>query len=425
MGQRNVDINLYPKQAYFVGSESLMSLFMGGVGSGKTHAGAVKSLMLSLRFPNESGLIIANTYPQLRHSTLPPFFKILDEANIGYNWSEGKKELYIFAGKKLTIRTYSLDKPGRVRGQTVPWVWADEARDMTWDSFEELLKRTRGTRDYLPVFITTSPPEIPHWLYDTFEGKCDGVNRYMIKAYTTEDKYLSQTYTNRLFATLSAERVAQEIYAEWGVRGEKVFLNLGQHNITDIGYDPALPVFITIDFGYRRPAVIVSQVHSFDLYEPLIVIVDAWLPENKTTTDIAEWLTKYQGKIGGLFGDPSGDSANEMTHWTAVEEIKYKFPGVKFRYPSTHKQTSVPNGTEVLRRLVKNARGHVSLKINKDLVVLKPGEYASVYSALKNLVYPKLETGRYDEKYFKDGTNDHPVDALRYQAVMQFYREAA
>jgi len=31
----------------------------------------------------------------------------------------------------------------------------------------------------------------------------------------------------------------------------------------------------------------------------------------------------------------------------------------------------------------------------------------------------------YDEKYFKDGTNDHPVDAFRYQAVIQFYREAA
>jgi hypothetical protein len=53
MGQRNVDINLYPKQAYFVGSEALMSLFMGGFGSGKTHAGVVKALMLSLRFLNE------------------------------------------------------------------------------------------------------------------------------------------------------------------------------------------------------------------------------------------------------------------------------------------------------------------------------------------------------------------------------------
>lgn len=57
--------------------------------------------------------------------------------------------------------------------------------------------------------------------------------------------------------------------------------------------------------------------------------------------------------------------------------------------------------------------------------MLKPGEYSSVYSEFKNLVYPKLETGRYDENYYKDGTNDHPVDSFRYQAVMQFYREAA
>jgi hypothetical protein len=50
----------------------------------------------------------------------------------------------------------------------------------------------------------------------------------------------------------------------------------------------------------------------------------------------------------------------------------------------------------------------VSLKINKELVILKSGEYASIYYAMKNLVYPKLETGRYDEKYFKDETNDQP-----------------
>lgn len=61
-----------------------------------------------------------------------------------------------------------------------------------------------------------------------------------------------------------------------------------------------------------------------------------------------------------------------------------------------------------------NKSGHVFLNINKNLVMLKPGEYARVYSAMKNLVYPKLETGRYDEKYFKDRTNYHPVDALRY-----------
>ena len=52
-------------------------------------------------------------------------------------------------------------------------------------------------------------------------------------------------------------------------------------------------------------------------------------------------------------------------------------------------------------------------------------EYASVYSAFKNLVYQKFETGRYDERYFIDGTNDHTVKAFTYQAVMQFYREAA
>ncbi|KYC47862.1 MAG: Terminase-like family protein [Candidatus Methanofastidiosum methylothiophilum] len=421
--KRRVYLKLFPKQTKFVYSEALETLFLGGVGSGKTHAGGVRTLLMALRFPDEPGLIVANTYAQLRHSTLPPFFKVLELIGLDYHWSESKKEIAIYAGKKIIVRTYSLDKPGRVRGQTVPWIWVDEARDMSLDSYEELLKRCRGEREYLPISITTSPPELPHWLFDLFEGKCDGVNKFMIRVKTKENLFLSKTYVDRLTSTLSADKAAQELMAEWGIRGEKTFPYWGNDNITDYVYNETLPVFVTIDFGYRRPAIIVTQVPTFDLYEPEINIVDAWLPENKTTSDICYWLEKYKGKIAEFFGDPAGDSVNEMTHFTAVEEIKNKFPGVRFRYPTTPKQRSKPNGTEVLRRLILNAKGYRSLRISRDLVNKKPGEYTSVYMALKNLVYPKLETGRLDEKYFKDGTNDHPVDALRYQMVMQFYRE--
>ena len=53
--------------------------FVGGIRSGKTWAGCSWVLMMLQRYPGCTGLVCANTYPQLRDSTLPTMFSVLDK----------------------------------------------------------------------------------------------------------------------------------------------------------------------------------------------------------------------------------------------------------------------------------------------------------------------------------------------------------
>ncbi|MEJ2658183.1 MAG: hypothetical protein P8012_13485, partial [Desulfobacterales bacterium] len=165
-------------------------------------------------------------------------------------------------------------------------------------------------------------------------------------------------------------------------------------------------------------------VLDFNPYRPSVRVVDGWLPENKTTEDLGHWLEKYRGRMAGIFCDPAGDAANEMTHYTAVEQLANTFPGVKIAYPTSMKQRSIQNGTELLRRLIRNAKGEVALQFSRSLVNKREGEYTSVFGAFRHLKYPEIGQKRVDDKYFKDGTNDHPVDAFRYGMVMQFLSAA-
>ena len=59
-----LNLKLLPKQFDFYRDRSFASLFVGGVGSGKTWIGARKALHRALENPETLGLIAANTHAQ-------------------------------------------------------------------------------------------------------------------------------------------------------------------------------------------------------------------------------------------------------------------------------------------------------------------------------------------------------------------------
>ena len=63
---------LNPVQAAFLTSDARFSFYVGGVGAGKTTAGALRALVWALDHPGSLGLIGAPTYPMLRDATRAP-----------------------------------------------------------------------------------------------------------------------------------------------------------------------------------------------------------------------------------------------------------------------------------------------------------------------------------------------------------------
>ena len=57
---------LNPMQEGFVRCADRFSFYVGGIGAGKTFAGAVRSILRAFDYPRSLGLIGAPTYPMLR-----------------------------------------------------------------------------------------------------------------------------------------------------------------------------------------------------------------------------------------------------------------------------------------------------------------------------------------------------------------------
>jgi phage terminase large subunit-like protein len=102
----------------FIASPARFCCFVGGIGSGKTFAGAVRAITQGVEQPRSLGLIGAPTYPMLRDASQRTYFELLPTALVhDFNKSEG--HLRLTNGAEVLFR--SLDAPDRVRGLNLAW----------------------------------------------------------------------------------------------------------------------------------------------------------------------------------------------------------------------------------------------------------------------------------------------------------------
>lgn len=131
---------LNPVQWDFVHSRARFSFYVGGVGAGKTTAGAMRAILRAIEHPGALGLIGAPTYPMLRDATARTFFALLPEPLIAqHTKSEGR--VLLRNGSEILLR--SLDQPDLARGLNLAWFWMDEASLCGYYAWQVLKGRLR------------------------------------------------------------------------------------------------------------------------------------------------------------------------------------------------------------------------------------------------------------------------------------------
>jgi phage terminase large subunit-like protein len=146
---------LHAAQYAFVRSAARFSFYVGGIGAGKTFAGAVRAIRASAAQPGALGLIGAPTFPMLRDVTERAYFDLLPEGLIK-RFSATYQHLWLTNGSEVLFR--SLDRPDRVRGLNLAWFWLDEAPlcgHYAWT----LLKGRLRQRGYEPAGWATGTPK--------------------------------------------------------------------------------------------------------------------------------------------------------------------------------------------------------------------------------------------------------------------------
>jgi predicted phage terminase large subunit-like protein len=146
-------------QKQFWADESKFTAFVGGIGSGKTFAGALKVLTMP---SNSTGMVLAPTFPMLRTASLRAFLEIARPAGLIESFNKSDYEMVLKGNR--TIYWRSADNPDRLRGPNLGWVWLDESAMMDEETWLIAIGRLRQSPGQ--AWMTSTPRGTRHWLYD-------------------------------------------------------------------------------------------------------------------------------------------------------------------------------------------------------------------------------------------------------------------
>lgn len=241
--------------------KSLILLLTGGAGGGKSRTAGEKGHAINLKYPGATGLIVRKTREAANRSCVPMMWETViggERSGVTFNRSDmifrypngsviytgGMKD----EGQRESIR--SIGGKG-----ALDWIWVEEANKLTWEDYQELKVRLRGTAAAFRQMILSTNPDAPnHWINQKLilGGEASvHVSRAQDNPHNPSD-YLS------ILATLTGTQKDRLVDAKW-VQGEGViydsFSVLPDGNVTtEAEYNPDLPIVWGVDDGYAYGA---------------------------------------------------------------------------------------------------------------------------------------------------------------------------
>ncbi|MEN6424335.1 MAG: hypothetical protein ABFE13_03160, partial [Phycisphaerales bacterium] len=172
-------------------------------------------------------------------------------------------------------------------------------------------------------------------------------------------------------------------------------------HVRPVDYDPNLPLYRTLDFGFVNPFVCLwvqvdqaGVVRVIDEYVRSRATIDVHAKEVKARTPCPE------ERVAATFCDPAGAGTSDITGTSAVRELR------TLGIITKHRASGILEGIELIRRAIRAGDGTSTLVISPRCPRL--------IEAMQCYHYPDNARAAAGELPFKDGVYDHPIDALRY-----------
>jgi phage terminase large subunit len=229
------------------------------------------------------------------------------------------------------VEFISLDQPTKVRGRKRDLLFVNEANELFWEDWQQLIFRTTGK-----IIIDYNPSDEFHWIYDKVKTREDA--DFYITTYK-DNPFLEP----EIVAEIERLKYTDENY--WKVYG------LGQVgaaksliftiNLTDAIPDNARLLSYGMDFGYTNDPTTLVGVY---LHDTNLFIDELLYRTNMTNQDIAKELDRLGiGRRDEIYADSSEPKS--------IEEIYRMGWNIK---PATKGQGSVNIGIDMLKRYAIN-----------------------------------------------------------------------
>lgn len=346
----------------------------GGTRSGKTY-----NILIWIIFAycqRNSGKIITicrKSFPALRATVMRDFFTIIREYDI-YSEESHSKTLHEYKINGNIVEFISLDQPQKIRGRKRDLLFANEANELYFEDWQQLLFRTNEK-----IIIDYNPSEEFHWIYDQVLTRPD------VEFFQTtykDNPFLGDVVKQEIERLQNIDENYWRVYG-LGERGQSKSLVYSYNTIKEIPKEAKL-VSYGLDFGYSSDPT--SLVRTYILDDNMYVD-EVLYRTGMTNQDIANEM-----KALGL--DRSNEVYADSAEPKSIEEIYRMGWNVK---PTI--KGSVNLGIDIIRRYKLYAT-ESSFNLIKEL---------------RNYKYIEDKNGQITNKPV-DNFN-HALDALRYSVV--------
>lgn len=353
MADREIAYTPSPTLDDFHASNAFVRGIKGPIGSGKSVGCCWEIYTRALeQLPGPDGVrrsrwvVTRNTYGELQTTTLQTWLDWFPEEHVG-NVVHGAPitQTCRFVhedGSRVELEMWflALDRPEHVKkllSLEITGAWMNEAREQPKAILDALTGRVGrypskrdGGATWHGVILDTNPPDTDHWWYKLAEeGTPEG---FVFFSQPPGDSPQAENvanlpagYYDRLKAGKTEEWIRVYVRGVYGfvLDGKAVFPEFNDAiHVGPVQYNPALPVFVGIDFGLT-PAAVLGQRDMLGRWW----IFDELVSQDMGAKRFGELLHdklvgEYSIANATITGDPSGDSRAQSDETTPFEMLK-------------------------------------------------------------------------------------------------------
>lgn len=307
------DVKLTDPQYEFVTATEQFPAFVGGFGSGKTHAAVARSIAKKLQYPRQNIAYYLPTYDLVRTIGFPRFAEMLDALELRHKVNKTDATIEFGAFGQLIFRT--MDTPERIIGYEVADSLVDELDTLPLEKAREawnkIISRNRQKKPdgSLNTVGVSTTPEGFRFVYERWVRSAAAGYR-LIKATTQSNaRNLPVGYIDSLQASYPSNLLAAYLDGE--------FVNLTAGSVYP-DFDRALnqssetiranePLHVGLDFNVTKMAAVI-----FVLRDGMPHSVQEYTEVFDTPAMIGLLINRHAGHAIYVYPDASGGSRKSV-----------------------------------------------------------------------------------------------------------------
>ncbi len=352
----------------------------GGTRSGKTYSLLQLIMVKALSERGKVFTIVRKSLPSLKMTALRDFIEILENAGL-YNERDHNKSEHIYRLNNNIIEFVSLDQPQKKRGARRHYLFCNEANELSYEDFFQLLVRTTEK-----IYLDYNPSDDFHWIYDKLLTRDDVT---FIKSTYLDNPFLERSIITEIERLKDTDEDYWRIYG-LGERGQSkatIFTFTEEARPEDSKF-----LAMGMDFGFTNDPTSLVAVYEKD---HSLYIEELLYETNLTNRDISE-------RMKALGIDKRTEIFADSAEPKSIEELYRMGWNVK---PTKKGADSINAGIDVLKRyklfvkgvnLVKEMRNYKWQEDKNGKLINKPIDaWNHAIDSMRYATYNKLTRPNY------------------------------